>query len=99
MLHLSFVLKLGDIAQIGRCANVSNSQKNVIARGCTPFTVGKLADQLRPLVHGQCLAGAGGGGFMFAILKEKVDRSVIQSIISSIEVSISSQNFISVLSC
>merc|ERR1712071_378734 len=78
-------IRQGDIAQIGRCANVSNSQKNVIARGCTPFTVGKLADQLRPLVHGQCLAGAGGGGFMFAILKEKVDRSVIQSIISSIE--------------
>ena len=45
-------------------------------------------DEIDPLVYGQSMAGAGGGGFYLAIMKEDVDRSVIQHILASVEVSL-----------
>ena len=42
--------------------------------------------RLDSLAYGLSMVGAGGGGFFFSILKEKVDRSAIQSILDSIEV-------------
>ena len=80
------IFEPGDLEEVGRCISKYSAQKDVIARGSIPIIVGKLMSRLDSLAYGLCMAGAGGGGFFFSILKEKVDRSAIQSILDSIEV-------------
>merc|ERR1712071_259381 len=81
----AIALGQGDLDQIGQSLSLSSSQKNTLTRGCTPFVVSKFMDEIDPLVYGQSMAGAGGGGFYLAIMKEDVDRSVIQHILASVE--------------
>jgi len=41
-----------------------------MAPGCEPGFVKRMMDVMRPFAHGQSMAGAGGGGFMYVITKE-----------------------------
>lgn len=45
--------------------------------------VGQIMDRLRELVYGQSLAGAGGGGFYFALLKDPSHIDAVRQIVES----------------
>ena len=79
-------MELGDLISLGRCIDSYWSQKKVIAPGCQPYLVEELMRCMHPLVYGQSLTGAGGGGFYFALLKQPSHVGRIRDIIASIEV-------------
>lgn len=76
----------GDLKKLGSAIDTYWCQKRIIAPGCEPLFIRHLMDQMAPLVHGQCLAGAGGGGFYFALLKDTSDRRQAEKMIASIQV-------------
>lgn len=55
-----------------------------MAPGCEPAFVRRMMDAFAPVVHGQALAGAGGGGFMYVITKEPDATSKLQAIVDSL---------------
>ncbi|KAK7891654.1 hypothetical protein WMY93_023617 [Mugilogobius chulae] len=59
----------GSLSGLGECLNRSWQQKKLMAPGCEPASVRLMMEALRPLVLGQSLAGAGGGGFMYVLTK------------------------------
>ncbi|CAN2389283.1 L-fucose kinase [Pristimantis euphronides] len=71
----------GDIQILGRCLSTYWQQKKCMAPGCEPLVVRKIMDTLEPYVHGQSLAGAGGGGFLYILTKEPNQRDVLQSLL------------------
>jgi fucokinase len=60
----------GDLAALGACVDQYWAQKKVMAPGCEPPVATKIMAVLRPMAHGLCMCGAGGGGFMYAVMKE-----------------------------
>ena len=54
----------GSLPLLGQCLTSYWEQKKLMAPGCEPLLVRLLMDVLAPHVHGQSLAGAGGGGFL-----------------------------------
>ncbi|XP_072291330.1 L-fucose kinase [Eucyclogobius newberryi] len=59
----------GSLAGLGACLERSWRQKKLMAPGCEPACVRLMMEALRPLVLGQSLAGAGGGGFLYVLTK------------------------------
>ncbi|XP_064526745.1 L-fucose kinase isoform X1 [Pseudopipra pipra] len=78
-------LRQGDLPLIGKCLDRYWQQKKVMAPGCEPLAVGHMMDTLRPHVHGQCLAGAGGGGFLYVLTKAPRQREALQQILTGTE--------------
>ncbi|XP_029821347.1 L-fucose kinase [Manacus vitellinus] len=78
-------LRQGDLPLIGECLDRYWQQKKVMAPGCEPLAVGHMMDALRPHVHGQCLAGAGGGGFLYVLTKAPQQREALQQILTGTE--------------
>uniref|UniRef100_A0A8B9SCV9 Fucose kinase n=1 Tax=Apteryx owenii TaxID=8824 RepID=A0A8B9SCV9_APTOW len=60
-------------------------QKKCMAPGCEPLAVGRLMDALRPYVYGQCLAGAGGGGFLYVLTKAPRQKEALHQILAKTE--------------
>uniref|UniRef100_A0A3B4AQW3 Uncharacterized protein n=1 Tax=Periophthalmus magnuspinnatus TaxID=409849 RepID=A0A3B4AQW3_9GOBI len=60
---------LESLSGLGACLGRSWQQKKVMAPGCEPASVRLMMEALRPLVLGQSLAGAGGGGFLYILTK------------------------------
>eukprot|EP00117_Sycon_ciliatum_P037351 scpid49099/ scgid27963/ L-fucose kinase len=60
----------GDLEKVGACMSRYWEQKKVMAYGCEPDTVRQFMKALKPHVYGQSMAGAGGGGFMYVLMKE-----------------------------
>jgi hypothetical protein len=52
-----------------------------MAPGSEPDSVIKLANIIEPHVYGMALAGAGGGGFLYAFSKEKNAKNKLQQIL------------------
>lgn len=75
----------GDIKKVGDCMNTYWAQKKVMAPGCEPLLVRRMMDALLPHVHGQALAGAGGGGFMYILTKEPGAVERVKQILSMVE--------------
>ena len=59
----------GDIEGLGSCLNRYWGIKKALAPGSEPEMVGRVLAALQPWVVGASLAGAGGGGFLAAILR------------------------------
>ncbi|XP_032557408.1 L-fucose kinase [Chiroxiphia lanceolata] len=78
-------LRQGDLPLIGKCLDRYWQQKKVMAPGCEPLAVGHMMDALRPHVHGQCLAGAGGGGFLYVLTKAPRQREALQQLLAGTE--------------
>lgn len=57
-----------------------------MAPGCEPLAVGRMMDALQPYVYGQCLAGAGGGGFLYVLTKEPQQKETLHQILAKTEV-------------
>ncbi|XP_072374710.1 L-fucose kinase isoform X2 [Scyliorhinus torazame] len=71
----------GDLSGIGQCLNTYWQQKKCMAPGCEPSAVRHIMAVLRPHVHGQSLAGAGGGGFLYLLTKKPRQKEAIERIL------------------
>ncbi|XP_062442094.1 L-fucose kinase [Rhea pennata] len=78
-------LRRGNLPLIGECLNRYWQQKKCMAPGCEPLAVGRLMDALRPYVYGQCLAGAGGGGFLYVLTKAPRQKEALHQILAKTE--------------
>jgi fucokinase len=54
-----------------------------MAPGSIPKEVSELIQLLTPICHGMALAGAGGGGFLYILTKERNKKTEVQNIIDS----------------
>ena len=73
-----------DMAAVGACVGRYWSQKKVMAPGSEPVLCTRLLETFEPIAHGASLAGAGGGGFMYVLLKEAMPKERVQSLIGEL---------------
>ncbi|RLW01216.1 hypothetical protein DV515_00008186 [Chloebia gouldiae] len=78
-------LRQGDLLLLGKCLDCYWQQKKCMAPGCEPLAVGRMMDALRPYAHGQCLAGAGGGGFLYILTKAPRQKEALHQILANTE--------------
>ncbi|KAI6077531.1 L-fucose kinase [Aix galericulata] len=78
-------LRQGDLELLGACLERYWRQKKRMAPGCEPLAVGRMMGALRPYVHGQCLAGAGGGGFLYVLTKAPRQKEALHQILAKTE--------------
>ncbi|NWY72784.1 FUK kinase, partial [Erithacus rubecula] len=78
-------LRQGDLLLLGKCLDCYWQQKKVMAPGCEPLAVGRMMDALRPCAYGQCLAGAGGGGFLYILTKAPRQKEALHQILANTE--------------
>ena len=64
-----------DLTGVGECLSSYWEIKRTLAPGSEPQLVTSILDTLKPFIVGGSLAGAGGGGFLAAILREGADRA------------------------
>lgn len=57
-----------------------------MAPGCEPLAVRRMMDVLAPHVHGQSLAGAGGGGFLYVLTKKPRQKEAVEAVLAKTEV-------------
>ena len=74
--------------RLGRCLETYWEQKKLMAPGCEPIVVSKMLRYLRPHLLGACMAGAGGGGFLYLLMREPSAENVVQEELSRIPVSV-----------
>ncbi|XP_009701652.1 PREDICTED: L-fucose kinase [Cariama cristata] len=79
-------LRQGNLPLIGKCLDCYWQQKKCMAPGCEPLAVGRMMDALRPYVYGQCLAGAGGGGFLYVLTKAPRQKEALHQILTKTKV-------------
>ncbi|NXP04191.1 FUK kinase, partial [Thinocorus orbignyianus] len=75
-------LRQGNLQLVGECLDRYWQQKKCMAPGCEPLAVGCMMAALRPHVHGQCLAGAGGGGFLYVLTKAPRQKEALHQILA-----------------
>ncbi|XP_068267235.1 L-fucose kinase isoform X3 [Nyctibius grandis] len=78
-------LRQGNLLLIGECLDRYWQQKKCMAPGCEPLAVRRMMDALRPYVYGQCLAGAGGGGFLYVLTKAPRQKEALHQILAKTE--------------
>ncbi|KFP19644.1 L-fucose kinase, partial [Egretta garzetta] len=78
-------LRQGNLLLIGKCLDRYWQQKKCMAPGCEPLAVRRMMDALRPHVYGQCLAGAGGGGFLYVLTKGPRQKEALHQILAKTE--------------
>ncbi|XP_074533055.1 L-fucose kinase [Halichoeres trimaculatus] len=71
----------GSLSRLGVCLDRSWQQKKLMAPGCEPASVRTMMEALRPLVLGQSLAGAGGGGFLYLLTREPLQREAVLQVL------------------
>ncbi|XP_017596507.1 PREDICTED: L-fucose kinase isoform X3 [Corvus brachyrhynchos] len=76
-------LRQGDLLLLGKCLDCYWQQKKCMAPGCEPLAVGRMMDALWPYVHGQCLAGAGGGGFLYVLTQAPRQKEALHRILAN----------------
>ncbi|XP_058384226.1 L-fucose kinase isoform X1 [Diceros bicornis minor] len=75
----------GSLPLLGQCLTSYWEQKKLMAPGCEPLAVRRMMDILAPHVHGQSLAGAGGGGFLYLLTKEPQQKEVLEAVLAKTE--------------
>ncbi|CAG8642228.1 1839_t:CDS:2 [Paraglomus occultum] len=79
-------LRSESLTKIGTYLSSYHSLKHFLSSpNNEPPTIPALLASLNPLSHGLALCGAGGGGFLFALLKEGIRIEDIQEIVKRIE--------------
>ena len=73
------------MAQLGACVDKYWVQKKVMAPGCEPELCCRIFEALRQVSWGMSLAGAGGGGFMYVLLKEEMTNGRVRELIENLE--------------
>ncbi|XP_008520594.1 L-fucose kinase isoform X3 [Equus przewalskii] len=75
----------GSLPLLGQCLTSYWEQKKLMAPGCEPLAVRRMMDILAPHVHGQSLAGAGGGGFLYLLTKEPQQKAALEAVLAKTE--------------
>ncbi|XP_022438932.1 L-fucose kinase isoform X4 [Delphinapterus leucas] len=75
----------GSLPLLGQCLASYWEQKKLMAPGCEPLAVRRMMDALAPHVHGQSLAGAGGGGFLYLLTKEPRQKEALEAVLAKTE--------------
>ncbi|XP_078139189.1 L-fucose kinase [Centroberyx gerrardi] len=73
----------GSLSRLGLCLDRSWQQKKLMAPGCEPGSVRSMMEALRPLVLGQSLAGAGGGGFLYLLTRQPRQRQAVLQVLNN----------------
>nr|XP_058947533.1 L-fucose kinase-like [Pocillopora verrucosa] len=74
-------LRGGNIEKLGECMNCYRKQKCIMASGTEPKGISEMMKALEPLVLGQTLTGAGGGGFLVLLTKEPNMADKVRAVI------------------
>ncbi|XP_066098156.1 L-fucose kinase [Saccopteryx bilineata] len=75
----------GSLSLLGQCLTLYWEQKKLMAPGCEPLVVRRMMDVLAPHVHGQSLAGAGGGGFLYLLTREPRQKEALEALLAKTE--------------
>ncbi|XP_019509452.1 PREDICTED: L-fucose kinase isoform X3 [Hipposideros armiger] len=75
----------GSLPLLGQCLTLYWEQKKLMAPGSEPLAVRRMMDVLAPHVHGQSLAGAGGGGFLYLLTKEARQKEAVEAVLAKTE--------------
>uniref|UniRef100_A0A8C5CDC6 L-fucose kinase n=1 Tax=Gadus morhua TaxID=8049 RepID=A0A8C5CDC6_GADMO len=67
----------GSLQGLGACLRRARQQKRQMVPGCEPSSVRLLMEALEPLALGHSLAGAGGGGFLYLLTREPLQRLAV----------------------
>ncbi|KAJ3596769.1 hypothetical protein NHX12_003170 [Muraenolepis orangiensis] len=67
---------------LGACLRRAWQQKKVMVPGCEPSSVRLMMEVLEPLVLGQSLAGAGGGGFLYLLTRQPLQHQVVLELLN-----------------
>ena len=70
--------------------------KKQMATGCEPVSVSHMIRVLSPHVLSCCMAGAGGGGFLYVLTKEPNQRLLVEELLAKLEVSAEGDNLIDI---
>uniref|UniRef100_A0A1A8EKU9 L-fucose kinase n=2 Tax=Nothobranchius korthausae TaxID=1143690 RepID=A0A1A8EKU9_9TELE len=73
----------GSLIRLGQCLDRSWQQKKLMAPGCEPGSVRTMMEALKPLVLGQSLAGAGGGGFLYLLTREPQQKEAVLEVLNT----------------
>jgi galactokinase/mevalonate kinase-like predicted kinase len=77
---------LGAMEKVGDCMDKYWQMKKTMAPGCEPEFVSRIMSAVRPHALGMCMAGAGGGGFMYVLARDHESQKNIRNLIDSMEV-------------
>ena len=73
--------------EIGKCMDLNWEHKKKMAPGCEPAAIKQMITVLRPHIYGTCMAGAGGGGFLFVLMKDPEQAlKRVEEILKNVEV-------------
>ncbi|XP_045193477.2 L-fucose kinase-like [Mercenaria mercenaria] len=75
----------GAMAEVGKCMDSYWQMKKTMAPGCEPEFVTKIMSAVHPHALGMCMAGAGGGGFMYVLARDHESQKNIRNLIDSME--------------
>ncbi|ELW63024.1 L-fucose kinase [Tupaia chinensis] len=75
----------GSLPLLGQYLTSYWEQKKLMAPGCEPLAVRHMMDVLAPHVHGQSLAGAGGGGFLYLLTKKPRQKEALEAVLAETE--------------
>ncbi|CAG2209006.1 FUK [Mytilus edulis] len=64
----------GDLKKVGSCLDRYWQMKKIMAPGCETQIITTLMEAVRPFALGICMAGAGGGGFMYVLAQDPLKR-------------------------
>ncbi|XP_073327982.1 L-fucose kinase [Pagrus major] len=73
----------GSLSRLGLCLDRCWLQKKQMVPGCEPASVRTMMEALRPLVLGQSLGGAGGGGFLYLLTREPRQRQAVLQVLNN----------------
>lgn len=76
----------GNLQKVGSCLDKYWAMKKILAPGCETATIAKLMAASRPFAYGMCMAGAGGGGFLYVLTKDANHKHLLMDILNTVEV-------------
>jgi len=77
-------LLAGDWVELGRCLDRSWALNQQLEPTCSNPALAALFSRIAPLVTGAKLAGAGGGGFLFALARDRTAREQLAALLASL---------------
>ncbi|KAL3859604.1 hypothetical protein ACJMK2_009860 [Sinanodonta woodiana] len=75
----------GNLDLVGDCMSRYWDMKKLMAPGCETILIGRLMADARPYASGMCMAGAGGGGFLYVLAKNAECKELIKSSVAAID--------------
>ncbi|XP_068169500.1 L-fucose kinase [Antennarius striatus] len=73
----------GSLSRIGLCLDQAWKLKKLMTPGSEPASVRVIMEALRPLALGQCLTGAGGGGFLCLLTRDPRQQEAVLQVLSN----------------